>query len=252
MGVIVATEGRVLAATATVRVVVPARSYSLFNVNLPTGQPPHGPPRGELNKMLSLGLPPWAAWCKNLDQYAMYRLAGVYDNGMLPKHESQVDGIWLNERIRERVRTTRKIQFLVRQMKYPWMKTGVWHSDTLDHWIQVPHVHAAQFDIEKEGGFDNFILNRNGRELKSRYGERIRRHILVRQREIQKNFALQQHASKLAETLEDELAAATSKEQLQQVFARYGINASAVAREVRKRSDDGPRQRDAESTAQET
>lgn len=209
------------------------RCYSVFPVNLPTGQPAHGPPRGLLNRMAGLGLPPWAAWCKNVDQYAIYRMGGVTnDRGFLPKHDNEMDGIWMNERVRERVRTTRKVQFLFKQLKYPWMKTGIWYSDTLDHWVQVPHVHAAHFAIEQDGGFDNFILKRTGRELKSRYGERIRRHILVRQREVEKNFVLQEHASKLASVIQEELNKCNSAAQLATVLQKYGLDAGAMRRKL--------------------
>ena len=78
------------------------------------------------------------------------------------------------------------------------MELGVWYSDILDHWVQSSHVTQANYAIERAGGIDNFILGTPGEELKSEYGERLRRNLLVRKREIEKNFVLQKHAEALA------------------------------------------------------
>lgn len=84
------------------------------------------------------------------------------------------------------------------------MNIGVWHSDILDHWVQIPHVTQAHYAIEKAGGIDNFILSTPGEELKSIYGERLRRNLLVRKKEIEKNFILQKQAEALSERMFEE------------------------------------------------
>jgi large subunit ribosomal protein L28 len=207
-------------------------TYSTFPVNPETSAPAHGAPRGLLNKMAAMGLPPWAAWTKELDDHAKYRLSGIAPRSFLPKHPASLDGIWLNERVRERVRTSPNRQHVFRQLKYPFMRTGVWYSDALNHWVQIPHVAAAQYAIEKDGGFDNFILKRSGRDLKSQYGERIRRHILVRQKEIEKNFLLEKQAQGLAGVIAKELNAAESPEQVDTVLSKYGLRRDLMRRAV--------------------
>lgn len=201
------------------------RFYSLFPVNPPTGQPAHGPLRGQINQMASLGLPPWAAWCRKVDEWAMFRMSqSAGDRGaFLPRRTDEMDQIWGNEKVRERVGSSRNMQFMRQRLKYPHMKTGIWHSDTLDHWVQIPQVRAIQYSIEKDGGIDNFILNRSGRELKSKYGERLRRHVLVRQREIEKNFILKQHAAKLAAAVEAELQSCRTGEEVEASLKKYGM-----------------------------
>ena len=220
-----------------------------------TAAPTTGAPRGIINRMASLGLPPWAAWTRNLDAHAMYRLSGSALTSFVPKYPHLLDGIWGNERVRERVMSQRDRQYCVRELKYPYMRTGVWFSDALDHWVQVPHVRGAQFDIEREGGFDNFVLRRPGHELRSIYGERLRRHILVRQREIEKNHALQRGAERLAAhvlelTADAAAAAAGTAKQRQQgdsagdsaaaaealdaVFGKYGMDRRQVVAQATK------------------
>jgi large subunit ribosomal protein L28 len=198
-----------------------------------TGRPAHGPPRGLVNKMVGVGLPPWAAWCARLNKHSMYRMSGVSTRSFLPKQPQQVDGIWLNESVRMRVRASSNVQHVFKQLKYPWMKTGIWYSEALDHWVQVPQVQAAQYAIEQDGGFDNFIMKRSGAELKSQYGERMRRHILVRRKETEKNFVLKTHARSLADVMAAELDAATNAEELQAVIDKYGLSTNFLRKIVR-------------------
>mmetsp|Transcript_54002 Transcript_54002/g.62076 ORF Transcript_54002/g.62076 Transcript_54002/m.62076 type:complete len:241 (+) Transcript_54002:58-780(+) len=210
-------------------------SFSSFLVNPETSSAPHGPPRGLVNRYISLGLPPWAAWCNKVNKYSLYRMSDASPRGFLPKAPQEMDVIWLNERVRERVRTSRNVNNVYRQLKYPHVKTGIHFSDTLDHWVQIPMVEAAMFEIEKDGGFDNFILSRSGMELKSKYGERIRRHILVRQKEIKKNFVLEKQAGFLASHMIDELKTASSKEEVEDVFAQYGVERKRFLSELARR-----------------
>ncbi|EPY25911.1 39S ribosomal protein L28 [Strigomonas culicis] len=172
-----------------------------------------------------MGLPPWAAWCNRVNRHALYRMADVSPRTFLPKAPQEMDVIWLNERVRERVRTSRQVQHVYRQLKYPYVKTGIHYSDVLDHWVQVPMVEAAMFQVERDGGFDNFILKRSGPELRSTYGERIRRHLLVRQKEIQKNFVLDQQAKTLAGEMYKEISGVQSEAELDKVLVKYGVNA---------------------------
>lgn len=179
-----------------------------------------------------MGLPPWAAWCVRVNRHALYRMSGVADRTFLPKPPQEMDVIWMNERVRERVRTSRQVQNVYRQLKYPYVKTGIHFSDILDHWVQVPMVEAAMFAVEREGGFDNFILSRSGPELRSTYGERMRRHLLVRQKEIKKNFVLDQQANTLAEEMHREVRQATSESELDEVLAKYGVDPDEFKRRV--------------------
>lgn len=206
--------------------------FSTFALNPETSRAPHGPPRGLINRYVSMGLPPWAAWCNRVNRHALYRMSDVSPRSFLPKAPQEMDVIWLNERVRERVRTSRQVQHVYRQLKYPYVKTGIHYSDILDHWVQVPMVEAATFEIEKDGGFDNFILKRSGPELRSTYGERIRRHLLVRQKEIQKNFVMDQQAKTLAAVARGEVAKAASEEELDAVLAKYGMDAEEFKRHM--------------------
>ncbi|KPI85957.1 hypothetical protein ABL78_4959 [Leptomonas seymouri] len=208
--------------------------FSTFALNPEASQAPHGPPRGLLNRYVSMGLPPWAAWCNRVNRHALYRMSDVSPRSFLPKAPQEMDVIWLNERVRERVRTSRQVQHVYRQLKYPYVKTGIHYSDVLDHWVQVPMVEAATFEIEKDGGFDNFILKRSGPELRSTYGERIRRHLLVRQKEIQKNFVLDLQAKTLAEVAHTELKGAASEEALDVVLTKYGMDPNDFKRHLAK------------------
>ncbi|KAK7195436.1 hypothetical protein NESM_000470800 [Novymonas esmeraldas] len=209
--------------------------FSTFALNPETSRAPHGPPRGLINRYISMGLPPWAAWCNRVNRHALYRMSEVSPRSFLPKAPQEMDVIWMNERVRERVRTSRQVQHVYRQLKYPHVRTGIHFSDTLNHWVQVPMVEAAMFEIEKDGGFDNFILKRTGPQLRSTYGERIRRHLLVRQKEIQKNFVLDQQAKTLAEVAQSELLGAASEEELDEALAKYGMNAEGFKRHMAKR-----------------
>lgn len=219
-------------------------SFSSFLVNPETSSAPHGPPRGLVNRYISMGLPPWAAWCNKVNKHSLYRMSDVAPRGFLPKAPQEMDVIWLNERVRERVRTSRNVNNVYRQLKYPHVRTGIQFSDTLDHWVQVPMVQAAMYQVEKDGGFDNFILKRSGMELKSKYGERIRRHILVRQKEIQKNFVLEKQANHLASHMLEELKGVSSKEQVENVFEQYGVERrrflTTLARRVFERQKEIP------------
>jgi hypothetical protein len=211
---------------------VPQR-YSTFSVHPETSRPPHGPPKGLINRFVSVGLPPWAAWCQKLSRYSVYRMSETRPRSFIPKYPQEMDIIYLNERVRERVRTSKNVQNVYRQLKYPWTKLGLYHSDILDHWVQLPMVEAATFQVEADGGFDNFILKRTGPELKSKYGERIRRHLLVRQKEIEKNFVLEKQAEHLSSVVAEELvAAAGDDESLEQVLAKYGIEKDSLVQLV--------------------
>lgn len=212
----------------------PARRFSTFALNPETSRAPHGPPRGLINRYISMGLPPWAAWCNKVNRHSLYRMSNVSPRSFLPKAPHEMDVIWMNERVRERVRTSRQVQHVYRQLKYPHVKTGIQYSDTLDHWVQVPMVEAAMFEVEKDGGFDNFILKRSGPELRSTYGERIRRHLLVRQKEIQKNFVLDQQAQSLADVAQAELRQVRSEAELDAVLAKYGMDAEDFKRHMAK------------------
>jgi hypothetical protein len=219
--------------------------FSAFAVNPETSSTPHGPPRGLVNKYISLGLPPWAAWCNRVNKYSLYRMSNVVDRTFLPKRAHEMDVIWLNERVRERVRTSRNVNNVYRQLKYPHVRTGIHHSDILDHWVQLPMVQAAMFEVEKDGGLDNFILKRSGVELKSKYGERLRRHLLVRQREIKKNFVLQKQAGHLAAHIVSDCnnAQSSGKEAVENVFQQYGIDRKHFLNELaRKVYEDAKRQ----------
>lgn len=219
--------------------------FSAFAVNPETSSAPHGPPRGLVNRYISLGLPPWAAWCNRVNKYSLYRMSNVTERSFLPKQPQEMDVIWLNERVRERVRTSRNVNNVYRQLKYPHVRTGLHHSDILDHWVQLPMVQAAMFEVEKDGGLDNFILKRRGMELKSKYGERLRRHLLVRQREIKKNFVLQKQAVHLAEHIVSDCnnAQSSGKEAVENVFQQYGIDRKQFLNELaRKVYEDSKRQ----------
>lgn len=206
--------------------------FSTFAITPETSRPPHGPPRGLVNRYVSMGLPPWAAWCNKVNRYSLYRMADVSPRTFLPKAPHEMDVIWLNERVRERVRTSRQVQHVYRQLKYPYVKTGIHYSDILDHWVQVPMVEAAMFEIEKDGGFDNFILRRSGPELKSTYGERIRRHLLVRQNEIRKNFVMDAQAKTLCDVVLAEAKGCKDEISLENLLARYGMNVQEFKRHM--------------------
>ncbi|RNC47189.1 39S ribosomal protein L28 [Trypanosoma cruzi] len=111
------------------------RLFSTFALNPETTVAPHGPPRGLINRYVSMGLPPWAAWCNKINRYSLYRMSGVAPLTLLPKAPHEMDVIWLNERVRERVRTSRGVQNVYRQLKYPYVKTGIHYSDVLCHWV---------------------------------------------------------------------------------------------------------------------
>lgn len=212
-----------------------ARYFSTFLANPETSSPPRGPPRGVINRYISLGLPPWAAWCNKVSKYSLYRMSNISPVGFLPKPPQHMDVIWLNERVRERVRTSRKVHNVYRQLKYPRVRTGVHFSDTLNHWVQVPMVESAMFQVERDGGFDNFILKRPGHELQSKYGERIRRHLLVRQKETQKNFVLQKQAEYLSKFLEEDLSKVRSSAELDEVLGKYGVARETFVKMMAKR-----------------
>jgi large subunit ribosomal protein L28 len=209
--------------------------FSAFAINPETSSPPHGVPRGVINRVVSMGLPPWAAWCYKMNRYALYRMSDISPKGFLPRAPQEMDVIWLNERVRERVRTSRSVQNVYRQLKYPWVKTGIHYSDALDHWVQLPMVEAAMFEVEKDGGFDNFILKRSGQELQSKYGERVRRHILVRQKEFQKNFVLEQQAQRLREAFVGDLKEVESEESFNAVLEKYGVDKDAMLLKLARR-----------------
>jgi large subunit ribosomal protein L28 len=213
--------------------------YSTFSVHPETARAPHGPPRGLINRFVSVGLPPWAAWCQKLSRYSIYRMSDTRPRGFIPKYPQEMDVIYLNERVRERVRTSKNVQNVYRQLKYPWTKLGLHHSDILDHWVQVPMVEAATFQVETDGGFDNFILKRSGSELKSKYGERIRRHLLVRKKEIEKNFVLEQQAKHLASVITQEMKQESNEAEAEaayaQVLDKYGITKEELVRLIAAR-----------------
>lgn len=217
----------------------PVRRFSTFAITPETSRAPHGPPRGLVNRYVSMGLPPWAAWCNRVNRHSLYRMSDVSPRSFLPKPPQEMDVIWMNERVKERVRTSRQVQNVYRQLKYPYVKTGIHYSDILDHWVQVPMVEAATFAIERDGGFDSFILKRPGPELRSTFGERIRRHLLVREKEIKKNFVLDQQAKTLADVVMQEANRAKSEEELDQVLAKYGMDADEFKRAVARASMGG-------------
>ncbi|ESS69120.1 39S ribosomal protein L28 [Trypanosoma cruzi] len=208
------------------------RLFSTFALNPETTVAPHGPPRGLINRYVSMGLPPWAAWCNKINRHSLYRMSGVAPRTLLPKAPHEMDVIWLNERVRERVRTSRGVQNVYRQLKYPYVKTGIHYSDVLCHWVQVPMVEAAMFEVERDGGFDNFVLKRSGPELRSTYGERVRRHILVRQKEIRKNFVLDQQAKHLADAICGEVLSLRDESAAEAVLAKYGIEKKRFLEEL--------------------
>lgn len=209
--------------------------FSTFSVAPETARAPHGPPRGLVNKYVSLGLPPWAAWCNKVNRHALYRMSDIAPRSFLPRPAHEMDVIWMNERVRERVRTSRQVQNVYRQLKYPYVRTGIHYSNILDHWVQLPMVEAATLQIEKEGGLDNFILNRSGAELKSTYGERLRRHLLVRQKEIKKNYVLHLQAKALTEVMEKELSDVKNEEEIDAVCDKYGIDKDKLKLEMARR-----------------
>lgn len=99
-------------------------------------------------------------------------------------------------------------------------------------------VQSAMLQVEKDGGLDNFILKKSGRDLKSTYGERLRRHLLVRQKEIKKNFVLDKHSSALASSIHGEITMASGKHEVESILAKYGVSKnaffSAVALELHR------------------
>ena len=206
------------------------RLHSNFPVNMETSRPPHGEPRGLLNKVQSIGLPPWAAWVEHLDKGALYRMSGVEGNGFNAKPDEEIDGIWMDEKIKLRTLAS-KDNWIYRKTVYPhMMKNMSWYSGLLGHWVQIPHVRKAMYHMEREGGFDNFILNRGGRELRSRYGERIRRHLLVRRAEMRKNFILERHATAVARAMKTDLENAQNPAELKEVMRKWGLNQSFLLR----------------------
>uniref|UniRef100_A0A7S1M314 39S ribosomal protein L28, mitochondrial n=1 Tax=Neobodo designis TaxID=312471 RepID=A0A7S1M314_NEODS len=211
------------AAALPVAATASRRPQSEFHINMPTATAPHGNPRGIVNQAVSQGLPPYAAWLQNITSKQRYEVSGVDPYGFLPRKDGEVDEIWLDERIRMRTFATTDQQKMRKKLIYPWMKVGVWYSETLRHWVQVPHVEAAQYEIEKDGGIDNFILKRPSHALNSRYAERLRRHLLVRRKEIEKNAVLKSHAQKLAGVIVEELKAAATAEELRAVCDKYGL-----------------------------
>eukprot|EP00759_Apiculatamorpha_spiralis_P046542 PhF_6_TR4286/c0_g1_i1/m.5787 len=197
------------------------RFFSTFETNMSTSSPPHGPPRGFVNRYVSMGLPPWAAYSNNNSRRAIYQLTNPHP-GVYPCAPHKLKEIWMYERIRVRVRASRTYNHIFKQLKHPQMEIGVWYSDILDHWIQIPHVMAAKYVIEKRGGIDNFILGTNGEELKSTYGEKLRRNLLVRKKEIEKNFVLQKQAEALAEQMYAEYKASPDEAK-----KKYGFSYTA-------------------------
>ena len=204
-----------------------AALFSTHSVNPLTSKPAFGPPKGLINKFISSGLPPWAAWSSKLNRHAFYRMSGVAERSFLPKPAHEMDAIWMNERVRTRVRTSPANRYVFRQHQYPYVKTGIHFSDTLNHWVQLPMVQSAMLQIEKDGGLDNFILKKSGRDLQSTYGERLRRHLLVRQKEIKKNFVLEKHATALADAIHTEIAAVRGKEAVENILVKYGVSKQA-------------------------
>ncbi|KNH09269.1 39S ribosomal protein L28 mitochondrial [Perkinsela sp. CCAP 1560/4] len=165
--------------------------------DMPTSAAPRGVERGYVNRLMSMGLPPWAAFGGALSRRTTYKMCNPHP-GVYPTHPHKLKEIWMYERIRCRVQSSRSLGHSFKKLKHPGMEIGVWFSDILDHWVQIPHVPQARYAIEKAGGIDNFILNTPGGELKSIYGERLRRHLLVRKGEIEKNFILEKTAQALA------------------------------------------------------
>ena len=174
--------------------------FSRLEVDMPTSAVPRGVERGYVNRLMSLGLPPWAAFGGAPDKRTKYKLCNPHP-GVYPAAPHKLKEIWMYERIRCRVRSSRSFGHAYKQLRQPGMENGVWFSDILDHWVQIPHVPQARYAIEKAGGIDNFILNTPGHELKSIYGERLRRHLLVRKGEIEKNFVLEKTAEALAKEM---------------------------------------------------
>lgn len=211
------------------------RWQSEFQVNMPTSTAPHGEPRGIVNRAISQGLPPYAAWLERLDAKKRYEVSGVDPYGFLPKKDGAVDGIYLNERIRMRVKADKELSKISRMLKYPYLRSGKWYSDTLRHWVQVPQVQEAAYEIEKDGGFDNFILKRRAHELNSRFAERLRRNLLARRGEIQKNAVTKHHAKKLSRVIIAELQKATTAEELQAVCDKYGFSRTILRAIVEQR-----------------
>ena len=171
-----------------------------LDVDMPTSAVPRGVERGYVNRLMSLGLPPWAAFGGAVDKRTRYKLCNPHP-GVYPTAPHKLKEIWMYERIRCRVRSTRSLGHSYKQLRHPGMEVGVWFSDILDHWVQIPHVPQARYAIEKAGGIDNFILSTPGNELKSTYGERLRRHLLARKGEIEKNFILEKSARSLADAM---------------------------------------------------
>lgn len=212
------------------------RRFSNFAVSPETVAPPHGQPRGRINELAGLGLPPWAAWSRNTDRESVYRMLNVKPTWILPRRPTEMDQVWENERIQERYRTSGTFKHCFRQLKHPYMTTGVWYSDVLDHWIQIPHVSAATLSIERAGGLDNYILSRPGERLMSRYGERLRRHIIARQKEIQKNFVLEMQSQHLGSVVAAELGACKDAESARAVVAKYGLSPAFFAKLAEKQA----------------
>lgn len=141
-----------------------------------------------------------------------------------------MDAIWHTERVRWRVKSSVTYQYVHNQTRYPMWIRGIWHSDLLDHWVQIPMVKGAMYAIEKDGGIDNFILNRRGENLFSKYGERLRRHLIVRQNEISKNFVLEKHARHLSEMIAQEVREAKTKDDLEAIREKYSLSANFVGK----------------------
>ena len=209
-----------------------------------TSRPPHGEPRGLMNQVQSMGLPPWAAWVDDLQgdnghlkKAALYRMSGVEDTGVRHKPDHQMDAVWMDEKIRMRTKIT-KDGYAKRSLIYPrMMKDTAWHSQLLDHWVQLPHVQKAVFHMEREGGFDNFILNRGGRQLQSRYAERMRRHLLVRRAELRKNFILERHAVEVARTMRADINDARSTDEMKAVLRKWGLDTTFLTTVKQAASD---------------
>eukprot|EP00760_Papus_ankaliazontas_P014231 PhM_4_TR15990/c0_g1_i1/m.93853 len=195
----------------------PLRLFTTFESNPSTSTPSRGPPRGYVNRLIAMGLPPWASYTQGLSRRTIYHLANP-SPGVRPAAPNQLKEIWMNEYVRTRVRSSKNYHHVFQQLKHPHMMSGLWYSDVLDHWVQIPHVQQAYYAIEKKGGIDNFIMSTPGEELKSTYGERLRRHLLVRKKEIEKNFILEKQAEALAAQMYTEYkqnpSAASEKYQL--------------------------------------
>lgn len=212
------------------------RAYASFSVNMETSAPPHGTPRGIVNRAIAQGLPPYAAWLTHISNKQRYEMANVDDQGFRPKNPAYTEQIWGNEKVRMRVRASANFYMVNYRLNYPWMRTGVWYSDALDNWVQVPHVQGVVYDIEREGGFDEYIMRRPGYELQSLYAERLRRNIIARRKETRKNFILKKHAQAMADAMEKEFDAATTPEELFAVCDKYGVRRSVVAQIAERES----------------